>query len=80
MTQDELLVMERDECIVQIIGKRAFKDKKYDLTKHPRYKFHSDGKKYWFDIEKYLEALKTPKNQQKETQRTNRKNKEKKSS
>lgn len=67
MTQDELLVMERDECIVQIIGKRPFKDKKYDLTKHPRYKFHSEGKgkKYWFDIEKYLEALKTPKNQQK---------------
>lgn len=67
MTQDELLVMERDECIVQIIGKRPFKDKKYDLTTHPRYKFHSEGKgkKYWFDIEKYLEALKTPKNQQK---------------
>ncbi len=65
MTQDELLVMERDECIVQIIGKRPFKDKKYDLTTHPRCKFHSKGKKYWFDIEKYLEALKTPKNQQK---------------
>lgn len=65
MTQDELLVMERDECIVQIIGKRPFKDKKYDLTTHPRYKFHSKGRKYWFDIEKYLEALKTPKNQQK---------------
>ncbi|PHF04252.1 type VI secretion protein [Bacillus pseudomycoides] len=65
MTQDELLTMERDTCIVQIIGKRPFKDKKYDLTKHPRYKFHSDGKKYWFDIDKYLEALKKPKNQQK---------------
>lgn len=63
MTTDELLRMERDTCIVQIIGKRPFKDKKYDLTKHPRYKFHSDGKKYWFDIDKYLEALKTPKNQ-----------------
>nr|WP_255288709.1 TraG/TraD/VirD4 family protein [Bacillus pseudomycoides] len=65
MTTDELLTMERDTCIVQIIGKRPFKDKKYDLTKHPRYKFHSDGKKYWFDIDKYLEALKKPKNQQK---------------
>lgn len=64
MTQDELLTMERDTCIVQIIGKRPFKDKKYDLTTHPRYKFHSDGEKYWFDIGKYLEALKTPKNQQ----------------
>ncbi|MEB9975412.1 type IV secretory system conjugative DNA transfer family protein [Bacillus cereus] len=65
MTTDELLTMERDTCIVQIIGKRPFKDKKYDLTKHPRYKFHYDGKKYWFDIDKYLEALRRPKNQQK---------------
>ncbi|MFB5553102.1 VirD4-like conjugal transfer protein, CD1115 family, partial [Bacillus cereus] len=65
MTTDELLTMERDTCIVQIIGKRPFKDKKYDLTKHPRYKFHSDGKKYWFNIDKYLEAIKTPKKQQK---------------
>lgn len=61
MTQDELLTMERDECIVQILGKKPFKDKKYDITKHPRYKFHSQGEKYWFDINKYLEALRTPK-------------------
>lgn len=57
MTRDELLTMERDQCIVQIIGKRPFKDKKYDLTKHPRYKYHSNGEKYWFDIDKYLAAL-----------------------
>ncbi|GAB0171765.1 type IV secretory system conjugative DNA transfer family protein [Lysinibacillus sp. CTST325] len=57
MTQDELLTMERDTCIVQIIGKRPFKDKKYDLTKHPRYKYHSIGDKYWFDIDKYLAVL-----------------------
>lgn len=49
--------MPRDTCIVQIIGKRPFRDKKYDLTKHPRYKYHSDGTKYWFDIDKYLAAL-----------------------
>ncbi|EOO25444.1 hypothetical protein IIU_06185 [Bacillus cereus VD133] len=61
MTQDELLTMERDECIVQILGKKPFKDKKYDITKHPRYKFHSQGEKYWFDINKYLEALRKPK-------------------
>ena len=57
MTRDELLRMERDQCIVQIIGKHPFKDKKYDITKHPRYKYHSVGKKYWFDIDKYLAAL-----------------------
>lgn len=64
MTQDELLTMERDECIVQILGKKPFKDKKYDITKHPRYKFHSQGEKYWFDINKYLEALRTPREPQ----------------
>lgn len=57
MTEDELQTMPRDTCIVQIIGKRPFRDKKYDLTKHPRYKYHSDGTKYWFDIDKYLAAL-----------------------
>lgn len=62
MTRDELLTMERDHCIVQIIGKRPFKDKKYDLTKHPRYKYHSDGEKYWFDIDKYLAALQKQEN------------------
>ncbi|MDO7285913.1 type IV secretory system conjugative DNA transfer family protein [Shouchella clausii] len=60
MTEDELKRMPRDTCIVQIIGQRPFKDKKYDLTKHPRYKFHADGKKYWFDIEKYLKAVRRP--------------------
>ncbi|MEH7150205.1 type IV secretory system conjugative DNA transfer family protein [Bacillus thuringiensis] len=77
MTQDELLAMERDECIVQIIGKRPFKDKKYDLTKHPRYKFHSygKGKKYWFDIDKYLKAHKNPKNHQ-ERNTTNKQEKQ----
>lgn len=68
MTRDELLTMERDQCIVQIIGKRPFKDKKYDLTKHPRYKYHADKGKYWFDIDKYLAALQTQ-----QTKRTERK-------
>ncbi|HDA6121881.1 TPA: type IV secretory system conjugative DNA transfer family protein [Enterococcus faecium] len=68
MTKDELLTMPRDTCIVQVIGKKPIKDKKYDLTKHPRYKFHyvapetKNGKgKYWFDIEKYLDTLRKKK-------------------
>ena len=60
MTRDELLTMDRNDCIVQIIGKHPFKDKKYDLAKHPRYKLHSEGKgkKYWFDIDQYLATIK----------------------
>jgi len=57
MTEDELKRMSRNECIVQIIGRKPFKDKKYPLEKHPRYKFHSDGNKYWFDIKKYLDTI-----------------------
>ncbi|WP_347814373.1 VirD4-like conjugal transfer protein, CD1115 family [Alkalihalobacillus sp. LMS39] len=63
MTEDEIKRMDRDTCIVQILGKRPFKDKKYPLEKHPRYKFHSDGNKYWFDIDQYLQALRRPKKQ-----------------
>lgn len=57
ITEDELKRMPRNECIVQIIGMKPYKDSKYDLEKHPRFKFHSSGKKYWFDIEKYLLAI-----------------------
>ena len=70
MTEDELQTMPRDTCIVQIIGKRPFKDKKYDLTKHPRYKYHSDGEKYWFDIDKYLAALRKKKKDTRDTRDT----------
>lgn len=62
MTKDELLRMPRDKCVVQVIGLRPFLDNKYDLTKHPRYKYHakSRGGKYWFDIDKYLKAVRNP--------------------
>ncbi|MFP3722676.1 type IV secretory system conjugative DNA transfer family protein [Niallia circulans] len=70
MTEDELKRMPRDTCIVQIIGKRPFKDKKYNLEKHPRYKYHSKGDKYWFDIETYLQTIRQPKKQKRDTKDT----------
>ena len=55
MSKDELAVMSRSECIVQIGGLRAFKEKKYDITKHPHYPLLSDyNEKNTFDIEKYM--------------------------
>lgn len=57
MTIDELETMPRDTCIVRILGKHPFKDKKYDLTKHPKYKYHSQGQKYYFDLEVYLKKI-----------------------
>lgn len=63
ISKDELLRLDRTKCIVQVIGKRPFLDDKYKLEQHPRYKYHAKGKdkKYWFDIEKYLQALENQK-------------------
>ena len=42
-------------CIVQVRGVRPFLSKKYDITRHPLYKYLSDfDKRHTFDIEKYL--------------------------
>lgn len=58
MTQDEILTMPSDECIVMIRGMSPFKDKKYDITKHPMYTYHGEfGGKYWFDVATYLQKL-----------------------
>ena len=55
MSQDEIAVMDGGKCILQVRGVRPFFSDKFDITKHPRYKFLSDfDKKNEFDIEKYL--------------------------
>ena len=55
MSQDEIAVMDGGKCILQVRGARPFFSDKFDITKHPRYKFLSDfDKKNVFDIEKYL--------------------------
>ena len=55
MSQDELAVMDGGKCILQLRGVRPFLSEKYDITKHPQYKYLSDfNKKNAFDIEKYL--------------------------
>lgn len=61
MSQDELAVMDGGKCILQLRGVRPFLSDKYDITKHPNYKYLSDADpRNAFDIEKYLRArLKT---------------------
>lgn len=55
MTQDEIAVMDGGKCILQLRGVRPFFSDKYDITKHPRYKYLSDyDKKNTFDVEKYM--------------------------
>lgn len=58
MTKDELLTMDKDDCIVQILGKYPFKDKKYPLETHPRYKQHyNKNNNNWYDIAKETEIV-----------------------
>ena len=55
MSQDEIAVMDGGKCILQLRGVRPFFSDKYDITKHPNYKYLSDyDKKNTFDIEKHL--------------------------
>ena len=55
MSKDELAVMDGGKCILQLRGVRPFFSDKYDITKHPNYKYLSDAdKKNAFDIERYM--------------------------
>ncbi|MFT8888269.1 MAG: type IV secretory system conjugative DNA transfer family protein [Ethanoligenens sp.] len=55
MDLDEIAVMPRDECILQIGGVRPFHSKKFDITGHPDYKYLADyNKRNVFDISKFL--------------------------
>lgn len=59
MSEDELAVMDGGKCILQLRGVRPFLSDKYDITKHPNYKYTSDAnKKFAFDIEKYMKRSK----------------------
>ncbi len=59
MTQDEIAIMDSGKCILQLRGVRPFLSNKYDITKHPRYKYLSDyDKKNAFDMEKHLRGRK----------------------
>ena len=57
MSQDELAVMDGGKCILQLRGVRPFLSDKYDITRHPNYKYTSDfDPRNAFDIEKYLSS------------------------
>ena len=55
MTQDEIAVMDGGKCILQLRGVRPFFSDKFDITKHPRYRYLSDAdKRNVFDVERYM--------------------------
>ena len=58
MSQDEIATMDGGKCILQVRGVRPFFSEKYDITRHPRYKYLSDAdKKNYFDVDSYLSSL-----------------------
>ncbi len=62
MSTDELAVMDGGKCILQVQGVRPFFSDKYDITKHPQYKYLSDyDRKNTFDVAKYLSCRLTVK-------------------
>ena len=62
MTQDEIAVIDGGKCILQVRGVRPFFSDKFDITKHPNYKYLSDSSRNnEFSIEKFLSARLKPK-------------------
>ncbi len=56
MTMDELTTMPGNKCILQLRGLRPFISPKYDLKKHPNYKYtaEADKKRNAFHLEKLI--------------------------
>ena len=60
MSQDELAVMDGGKCIYMLRGVRPFLSEKYDLTKHPNYRYTADADpKNVFDMERYMKKQRT---------------------
>ena len=58
----EIATMDGGKCILQVRGVRPFFSEKYDITKHPRYKYLSDAdKKNTFDVDRYLSSMRRKK-------------------
>ncbi|MCH3972802.1 MAG: type IV secretory system conjugative DNA transfer family protein [Oscillospiraceae bacterium] len=59
---DELSILDGGKCILQLRGVRPFLSDKYDITKHPNYKYLSDyDHRNAFPIEKFLSTKLKPK-------------------
>lgn len=63
---DELAVLDGGKCVLQLRGVRPFMSDKYDITKHPNYKYLSDAdSRRTFNIEKFLSTRLVPKEDEK---------------
>ncbi len=70
MSQDEIAVMDGGKCILQVRGVRPVFSEKYDMTRHPRYKYLSDADpKNTFDVDR-LPVVPAPEKAARDTGRT----------
>ena len=62
MTPSELATMPGDKCILQLRGLPPFYSPKYDLKKHPNYKYtaEADKQKNAFDLDKLINRRRRP--------------------
>ena len=64
MSEDEIAIMDGDRCILQLRGVRPFFSEKFDITKHPHYKYLADAdKKKTFDVDRFLSTLRRKRQQ-----------------
>ena len=62
MMEDEIAVMDGGKCILQIRGARPFFSDKYDITKHPHYRYLADADpKNWYRSDKEIHPMYLPK-------------------
>ncbi len=58
---DELAVLDGGKCVLQLRGVRPFLSNKYDVTKHPNYRYLSDyDERNRFNVEKFLSTELNP--------------------
>lgn len=61
MAPDELITMDGNKCILQLRGLRPFLSPKFDLKKHPNYKYMAEAdKRNTFDLDRLITRRRTP--------------------
>lgn len=64
MSEDEIAIMDGGRCILQLRGVRPFFSEKFDITKHPHYKYLTDAdKKNTFEVDRFLSTLRRKRQQ-----------------
>ena len=64
MSEDEIAIMDGGKCILQLRGVRPFFSEKFDITKHPHYKYLADAdNKNAFDVDRFLSTLRRKRQQ-----------------